>query len=167
MDDVHAVCQNHIWQTWLIILRFFLAERPSPGVLQRHVKVELPTDGSPRWVCPLPFFSLSPAWWKTTKARTSWWKLIETSAGLSKASSPGPGTRSGGHRKWLIAGMVLISYSQSHIPLPDVLYKRWWVRCIPYEPHQWMSTCYAWPRRNRVHCQTLENRNNVTEQLWN
>lgn len=65
---------------------------------------------------------------QTIQTRTSRWKLIETSAGLSKASSRGPEMIKGtyGVTHTHIEEMTLILCSQSHVPLPDELYKKWW-----------------------------------------
>lgn len=89
------------------------------------------------------------------QARVTGWKWIETTAAQQNPELRPEmikGTCEVTHA--YIAGTALISYSRSHIPLPDVLYKRWWVCCIPYEYHSWMSTYYAWPGRNRVCCQS-------------
>lgn len=73
----------------------------------------------------------------TRQARTPRRKLIETRAGPSEASSQGPelikGTSGVAHAH--VAGAALISHRRSHIPPPDVLYKKVAGALLPYEVH--------------------------------
>lgn len=146
--------EKYIWCLWLKSGTSFSAEPASRGIFQGLVKVELTSDGSHGWASLLASFSLSCCSMETMETRTPGWKLIETSAGLSKAFGAEVLRWSRGLRKWLTPtpnGFDFIqSLTRPHCRMYSI--KRWRVRSIPYEPHSWMKTYYAWPGRNRVSC---------------